>query len=349
VAIHDSGYKRLFANRTIFRQLIETFIEEEWVQELDFDRCQRIEKSFVAEHYKETESDLIYQVPFRNRAGAMYIYMLIEFQSTVPRFMAVRVLDYIANFYLDYLIAHEKVDKLPPVFPMVLYNGDRRWTAPLSIADLIEGYPPLGKHGLNFEYFKLAENEYGRETLLAIRNIVSTLFLAEAHYDVNLLLEELVKLYDTETDKDAVSLFLNWFKQLAVHGYIRPADYGALETVYYSREEVKSMLVTALEREKQAILEEVKSMLVTALEREKQTILEEGIGIGETRGIEIGETRGIQIGKEQRDRQIVQAMHQKGFDSTIIAEVTGRSVEEIKRILEADGSSVQPRDSVGAP
>ncbi|MCP4708757.1 MAG: hypothetical protein GY869_09040, partial [Planctomycetes bacterium] len=57
--IHDSGYKKLFSNKTIFKQLIETFVTEEWVKELDFDNCEALDKSFVADHYKETESDLI--------------------------------------------------------------------------------------------------------------------------------------------------------------------------------------------------------------------------------------------------------------------------------------------------
>lgn len=52
--VHDSGYKRLFSNKTIFRQLIETFVEEEWVPRLDFARAERLDKSFVSEHYKET-------------------------------------------------------------------------------------------------------------------------------------------------------------------------------------------------------------------------------------------------------------------------------------------------------
>ncbi len=34
--IHDSGYKKLFSNRTIFRQLIETFVHEDWAKEIDF-------------------------------------------------------------------------------------------------------------------------------------------------------------------------------------------------------------------------------------------------------------------------------------------------------------------------
>lgn len=50
--VHDSGYKRLFSNKTIFRQLIETFVEAEWVPRLDFERAERLDKSFVSEHYK---------------------------------------------------------------------------------------------------------------------------------------------------------------------------------------------------------------------------------------------------------------------------------------------------------
>ena len=43
--IHDAGYKKLFSNRTIFQQLIETFITETWVKELDFSQCETLDKS----------------------------------------------------------------------------------------------------------------------------------------------------------------------------------------------------------------------------------------------------------------------------------------------------------------
>jgi predicted transposase YdaD len=66
------------------------------VGDLDFTRCETLDKSFVADHYKETESDLIYKVGLRGQT--IYIYILIEFQSSVGRFMAVRVLNYITSF-----------------------------------------------------------------------------------------------------------------------------------------------------------------------------------------------------------------------------------------------------------
>jgi len=102
--VHDSGYKLLFSNRTIFRQLIETFVDAPWVKEADFSRCEPVDKSFVADDYRQRESDLLYRIALRGEE--FYIYVLIEFQSTVDRFMAVRVLNYLTSFYLDYVRAH---------------------------------------------------------------------------------------------------------------------------------------------------------------------------------------------------------------------------------------------------
>lgn len=310
--VHDSGYKRLFSNRTIFRQLIETFVEEDWVATLDFERAERLDKSFVAEHYKETESDLIYKVPLRNSDKVLYLCILIEFQSTVQRFMVLRTLHYVTSFYMDYVLSFKGTRQLtlPPIFPIVLYNGDEEWTAPANIAELIDNETPLGKYTLNFEHFVLAENHYGKETLLAIRNIVSTLFLAEVYYDLPLLVEQLLSLFDQETDKQALSLFLNWFRQLAARGYMPTDDYARIEQEYRTKEEVTSMLVKALEREREAIRQQ-------------------GIAIGEERGKEIGK----EIGKEERNREIVRAMVAKGLALSLIAEVTQLPVDVIQRLL----------------
>ncbi len=316
--IHDSGYKKLFSNQTIFRQLIQTFVKADWVDELDFSSCQTVDKSFISEHYKETESDLLYKVRLRERE--LYIYILIEFQSTVDDFMALRVLNYITNFYMDYLASHKGVKKLPAVFPMVLYNGERQWTAPVTLSDVIEKGPSLSPFSLDFRYFLIAENEYSREALLHIRNIVSTLFLAESHYDIALLETELVQLFESEADKQAVSLFLNWFKQLALHGRIAPGDYQSLEQVYRTKEEVSTMLITALEKEKEAIYqkgkmegkEEVRTMLITALEKEKK------------------ET--YQKGKMEGKMENAKVMLAKGMDISLIAEITALSEVQISQL-----------------
>jgi predicted transposase/invertase (TIGR01784 family) len=288
--IHDSGYKRLFSNKTIFCQFIETFIHEDWVQDLDFSACQKLDKSFVSEDYQETESDIIYEVKFRGQKS--YLVILIEFQSTVARFMALRVLNYITNFYMDYWESNSKIKTLPPIFPIVLYNGDRKWTAPVNLSELIKPNDLLDKYALNFEYCKVAINDYSQENLLKIKNIISTLFLAENNYDIERLEQELVKLFQMEPDKQAVSLFLNWFKQLAIHGRIDKNDYSSLEKVYTTTQEV--------------------SMLLTSLRQERQTLYQNGV------------TQGI--------AQTVKRMLDENVDISLITKITQLSKREILQL-----------------
>ena len=307
--IHDSGYKKLFSNRTIFRQLLETFVNQEWVHSLDFDTCETLDKSFISEHYKETESDLIYKIQFHDRE--VYIYILIEFQSTVDPFMALRVLNYITNFYMDFFANNRSVQKLPAVFPIVLYNGSARWTAPANLSELIEQTPPLGRFALDFEYFLIAENAYSQETLLKIRNIVSTLFLAESYYDSKVLEVELLNLFSSEADKDAVSLFLNWFRQLAFHGRIEYDDYESLESIYQNEEEVKTMLVTALERERERFFQ-------NGLRKGEQKGKQEGLREGEQKGRVEGKQEGLLEGRIEAAK----TMLAKKMEMSLISEIT---------------------------
>ena len=303
--IHDSGYKKLFSNRTIFRQLIETFVNQEWVHSLDFNKCEPLDKSFISEHYKETESDLIYKVQFHD--GEIYIYILIEFQSTVDPFMALRVLNYITNFYMDFLVNNRGVNKLPAVFPIVLYNGEAPWTAPVNLSALIEQNPPLGTFGLDFQYFLIAENQYNQEALLKIRNIVSTLFLAESHYDLDVLEVELLNLFSSEADKGAVSLFLNWFRQLAFHGRLESDDYESLDSIYRNEEEVKTMLVTALERERERIFQN---------------------------GLREGEQKGRIEGEQKGRIETAKAMLARGMEMTLVSEITNLPETQLLQLRE---------------
>lgn len=125
-----------------------------------------------------------------------------------------------------------------------------------KISDLITNSDLLGEYKLNFKYFKILENELNTETLLSIKNIVSTLFLSEIDYDSETLIEEIINLFDNEKDKQAVSLFLNWFRILSENGKIKEDDYKKMETLYKDKGEISSMLVTALKKEKKRLREE---------------------------------------------------------------------------------------------
>lgn len=137
----------------------------------------------------------------------------------------------------------------------------------------------LGEYAVQFKYLLLNEKTYAKEQLLTIRNIVSTLFLAEGHYDIGLLEQELLNLYEQEADKQAVSLFLNWFRQLALYGKVSPEDYEKLDYVYRTKEEVQTMLVSTLQEERQKVYQAgeavgiVKGEAAGLVKGQRQTLL----------------------------------------------------------------------------
>jgi len=273
--IHDYGYKQLFSNVVIFRQLLETFVNEPWIKDLDFSTAETVERSFISTEYKETESDLIYRIRLKDQE--VLIYLLLEFQSKVDKFISVRMLNYITSLYLSMIKSGQVTGNLPPVYPILLYNGDPRWTAPEHIAELIDHHDLLGQFGIGFKYLKIIENEYSAEELLSIQNIVSTLFLAENHYALEDLGDELMNLFEKE-DRDAVSLFLNWFKMLAIDGRIDSRNYQAFEKIYTDKTEVRQMFANAIsEKDKRLIAEGEAKGELEALRRTAKKMKVDGV------------------------------------------------------------------------
>jgi predicted transposase/invertase (TIGR01784 family) len=251
--IDDRGYTWLFSNKEIFRQLVTSFVEEEWVKDLDFSNCELVPGVFISPNYEKTFSDLMYKVKLRGRD--FYIVILLEFKSAPAPFVAVQVLGYILDFYRHLIASEKDLRKLPPVFPIMLYNGEKSWTTPLDISELIEGHEILGDFALHFKCFPIIEYTYAEELLLKIGNIVATLFLAEVHYDFDLLANQLLTLFDRTEDKQAISLFLNWLKQMAIYEKIDESHYREFERIYYERTEV-NMLENAIRKEKKQIREQ---------------------------------------------------------------------------------------------
>ncbi len=168
---HDSQYKDLFSNATLVAELLRSFVAEDFVQHLDFSTLKKLNAHFVTGRYRKREADIIYEIQFKG--SPVYVYLLLEFQSTVDRLMSLRLLEYIVQFYKD-LLKVENREYLPPVFPLVLYSGDRKWSAPIQFKDLVSPSSMPGKYIPNFRYYRIAINEISMDRLQKIRNAVAT-------------------------------------------------------------------------------------------------------------------------------------------------------------------------------
>ena len=63
---HDPSYKRLFSHPQMIKDLLEGFIDEDWVKELDFTCLEAVKSSFVSEDYRRREDDLIWKIRCRD-------------------------------------------------------------------------------------------------------------------------------------------------------------------------------------------------------------------------------------------------------------------------------------------
>ena len=177
---HDSSYKLLFSHPAMVEDLLTGFVHEDWVAELDFATLEKAPGSYVSDDLRPRADDVVWRVRWREHW--LYIYLLLEFQSDVDPWMAVRLLVYVGLLYQDLIRAGRLTPdgRLPPVLPLVLYNGRPRWTAATEVADLIAA-PPAGLEGYQprLRYLLLAENRYSEAELAPLRNLSAALFRLE--------------------------------------------------------------------------------------------------------------------------------------------------------------------------
>ncbi|MCG5525885.1 Rpn family recombination-promoting nuclease/putative transposase [Ectothiorhodospira haloalkaliphila] len=103
---HDNSYKLLFSHPRMVRDLLTGFVKEAWVEQLDFTSLEKVSGSYVTDELRDREDDIIWRI--RWGKDWLYVYLLLEFQSSVDRFMAVRIMSYVGLLYQD-LIRQNKL------------------------------------------------------------------------------------------------------------------------------------------------------------------------------------------------------------------------------------------------
>jgi predicted transposase YdaD len=143
---HDALYHRLFSHPLMVEHLVREFVPEAMAAGLHFDRMERVNAKAHAEaldgESHRREGDVIWRLPIEGGLD-LYLYLLVEFQSRIDWWMAVRTQIY-EGLLWQQIIAEKKLgsgDRLPPVLLIVLYNGETRWNAPDDTAALI-ALPP---------------------------------------------------------------------------------------------------------------------------------------------------------------------------------------------------------------
>jgi predicted transposase YdaD len=315
--VHDSSYKFLFSNPEFVRDLVMGFIPDDWLHSLDYETLEKVPGSYITDDFKQREDDIVWRV----KVGGewVYLYLLIEFQSSVDKYMALRMMVYVGLLYQDLVKRGEVLDdgRLPPILPIVLYNGSHRWTAATDIADLIPAVPGLvSEFKPSLKYLLIDESAYSSSELSSLRNLVAAVFRFEQAQSPASIEDIITLLLEWLADRpDLKRMFALWIRATLM----RKQNYSILLPQIDDLQEIKVMLADRLEEWAHGYIAEG-----------KQEGLQEGLQKGELKGLQ----QGLQQGKQQGEMLALQRLLAKRFgviSLETVAMISQASLEDIER------------------
>ena len=105
-------------------------------QSAHWDTLSLVTTSVVDPELQQRHMDLLYTVELVDRQA--YIYVLLEAQATVDSRMPLRLLIYMARIWENWLRQASPSAAPPPIIPVVLHHGDRRWHHSVEFSDQFE-------------------------------------------------------------------------------------------------------------------------------------------------------------------------------------------------------------------
>ncbi|MBF0425560.1 MAG: Rpn family recombination-promoting nuclease/putative transposase [Magnetococcales bacterium] len=284
---HDSLYHRFFSHPAMVADLLRGFMEREILDELDLSRMSRVNTKFTAFRGARRRSDVIWEIPLRG-GGHLFVLLLLEFQSTVDAWMSLRTLVYAGLLYQQ-LVDERKLKPdqgLPPLLPIVLYNGEPRWNAPIDIRALIRLPPgsPLWPFQPAMRYHTLDEGAYTEEELKGRPSLSALLFRLEQPANPQGIMEtirDMAEWFRAHPDGPPVKQL---FRELIASSLQRIEGFVDLPPIPDDLLEVVNMLAARVEQWSKEI---------------RQRGFQEGIQIGEQKGRQEGRQENRQEGRRE--------------------------------------------------
>lgn len=260
---HDGSYKALFSRKIMVRSLLRDFITDEFVKQFDLDTLAPWSTEYVSDNMQCRRNDVVWRLKFRGK----WLYdIMLEFQSRPDKFMAVRMLTCTGLLWESLIKKGEAMgrSKLPPVFPIVLYNGKRRWNHAQDLSPLVESvHPALDAFQPVYKYRVLDEKPIPPELMEMAKGGAAYVFRAEQARHSN----EIVRVA-AEIDQDAA---------FQGHDHLREGAFAWLQRKY-------ALLKPPAGADKEA-REESEMQLLDIIKELKQPYIEEGRAEGEAKAM----------------------------------------------------------------
>ena len=133
---HDMMVRAVLSDLAEATSFLQRHLPQEMSQALNWSTLTLHEGSFVDEDLRASEADFLYEIEHVSSEEPVWIYVLLEYQSTPDRWMRFRLLKYCCRIWDMSFRAHPEQRTLRAIVPLVFYQGERSWSYSREFADL---------------------------------------------------------------------------------------------------------------------------------------------------------------------------------------------------------------------
>ena len=314
---HDRFFRGIMQQHPVAMEFFQAFLPEDVVKHIDLSSINATSSSFVEPELSEQVNDLLFECQFKqnNKAVKGYVYLLVEHQSKPEKLLPLRVFRYVLAA-LDKHAKQHPNKTLPPIYPMVFYQGERSpYPYSLNLLELFDDPLLLMKQVL-FQPVPLIDvNQLDTKRLERFDWLTPATELMRHIRDEDIaitlvrLLNEYIHLNDHPNGVDFIDFLLHYAVEA---GNIIDA------TEFY---EISDKVPAP-----------IKEKVMTIADMLRKHGWEQGLAAGIEQGIEKGIEKGIEQGALTKNRENAINMLKLGSDVEFVCKVTGLSVEEVSRL-----------------
>lgn len=297
---HDKIIKKALENPLVAKEFFQMQLPADIKEQFDLDTLKPEKDSFIEESLRDSFVDMLFSVKCKDRDG--FIFILLEHQSVPDHFMAFRLKKYMIHILDQYMNKNPKAKKLPIIYPIVLYNGKRKYTVSRNIWGLFEDPEFIKKLWIN-DYQLINVHEIPDERLKE-RLWAGTLQFFMKH----IWERDLVKMWEEVTgilpELVKVDIGYNYIKILLTYSLTKMEETDKIK--------LQNILNKALG---------------TKGEEAMVSVAEKWYRDGEARGRVIGEARG--------EAKLVKMMLKNGHSIQQISVFTGLPTSQIQKLIKS--------------
>lgn len=282
---HDALFKRLFENPDMVADLLRHVIPRELAEKMDFASLEEFPSVHVGDRREERRNDLVWRLKVSN--DWCYLLLMLEFQASEDWWMPVRVLTY-TGLLRQHVIRAEKLSRssrLPPVLPVVLYNGGRPWRPATDVRGLLpEDLEPVEEFQPRQEYL-LVDMLHVPDEELGAGTLTNILIRLQKAADFQAVLAAITDLCGILAPGQAEELHKAFIAFLKIN--------------VFKRAKVSENIASC------TTIQEARNMLCDVLPRWEEEILARGLQQGREQGLQQGREQGLQQGEIRALRQML--------------------------------------------